>query len=76
MIYTDGINLIADDIDELHDFAKSIGLKRGWFRNHPTRPRYDIWDGPLQKALRSGKVGTVSPAFINEFFKKSTIIKS
>ena len=30
------------DIEELHEFAKSIGMKREWFQNDITHPHYDI----------------------------------
>lgn len=43
MIYTDGIHLITDgDLEELHEFAESIGLKRKWFQNKTRRPHYDL----------------------------------
>lgn len=33
MILTDGIHLVSDaSLDELHDFATRIGLKREWFQ--------------------------------------------
>lgn len=43
MIYTDKIHLVADTLEELHEFAENIGIKRCWF--HGTRkghPHYDI----------------------------------
>lgn len=27
--------------DELHTFARMIGLRREWYQNHPTHPHYD-----------------------------------
>lgn len=41
MVYTDGIHLIADTLDELHKFAKQIGLNKCWFENH-RKPHYDL----------------------------------
>lgn len=41
MVYTDGVHLIADSIDELHEFAHDIGLKRCWFQNHRHK-HYDL----------------------------------
>ena len=42
MIYTDGVHLSTDgDIEELHSFAKSIGLKRCWFQPK-SHPHYDL----------------------------------
>jgi len=43
MIYTDEVHLVADSLEELHEFAKSIGLSRNMFegvkKNHP---HYDL----------------------------------
>jgi hypothetical protein len=48
-IYFDGTHLMGTDIAELHTFAQSIGLKSGWFQNHPTHPHYDV----LSKSIRA-----------------------
>ena len=43
MIYSDGIHMIADTLEELHAFANSVGLSRSYF--HGTRkghPHYDL----------------------------------
>jgi len=53
------------DLDELHAFAESIGLKRSWFQarkeeigRHKLKPwqraHYDLTPGMRQKALRAG----------------------
>ena len=43
MIITDGIHLGSDlSLDELHEFAQRIGLKRTWFQNHLKHPHYDL----------------------------------
>lgn len=56
MIYTDGIHLVADGIDELHEFASSIGLKREWFQDKKAHPHYDIFGVIKLQALNSGAV--------------------
>jgi len=38
-----------DDLQELHDFAASIGLKREWFQDKPRHPHYDL--APSKRAL-------------------------
>lgn len=63
-------HLIADDPDELHDFANRLGLRRAWFQD-PTRtghPRarlgsraaenwhYDLTAGKRAQAIRLGAV--------------------
>lgn len=44
MIYTDGIHLVADSLQELHKFAYEITLSKCWFHNRrgKFRPHYDI----------------------------------
>jgi hypothetical protein len=56
MVYTDGVHLIADSVDELHAFAQRIGLKRVWFQDHRHK-HYDLTTGRmLNKALAAGAV--------------------
>jgi hypothetical protein len=46
-------HLFADSVEELHDFARRIGLKREWFQG--TRiPHYDVAPGKWQQAVRCG----------------------
>ena len=55
-IYTDTIHLITDgNIQELHDFAKSMGMKKNWFQNH-RKPHYDLFGTMKQKAIEKGAV--------------------
>lgn len=35
-------HLVADSLDELHKFATSLGLKRGWFQDQASLPHYDV----------------------------------
>lgn len=56
MTYTDGTHLVSDNLSELHNFAKRIGLKRQWFQNHKTHPHYDIWGGMVKNVLDNGAV--------------------
>jgi hypothetical protein len=56
MVYTDKIHMVADSLEELHDFATHIGLKRNWFQNHSRHPHYDLWGTRLESALNRGAV--------------------
>jgi len=56
MIYTDKTHLIADSLNELHAFAKEIGLKPEWFQDHEKHPHYDIWGGMITKAIKHGAI--------------------
>ena len=43
MIYTDKIHLVADSLEELHEFARKIGLKRHFFEGvKKGHPHYDL----------------------------------
>ncbi|MBA7529770.1 hypothetical protein ES705_21969 [subsurface metagenome] len=53
MVYTDGIHLVADNLEELHKFARRIGLRKEWFQDKKI-PHYDIWGSKLKKAIESG----------------------
>lgn len=72
MIYTDGIHLVADSLQELHSFAVSIGLSRKYFhgirRGHP---HYDITSKlTLSKVFDSENVEFISSKEILEISKK------
>ena len=55
MIMTDGTHLVAtESLDELHAFARTIGLKQNWFQNHRI-PHYDLFGWRiLREALEAG----------------------
>lgn len=35
-------HLVADSLDELHGFARLLGLRRGWFQAQASLPHYDV----------------------------------
>ncbi len=43
-------------IERLHVFAKSIGLKRSWFRDRPLFPHYDITKTKHPMAIEIGAI--------------------
>jgi hypothetical protein len=43
-------------IEELHSFAKKIGLRREWFQEHRLAPHYDLTPRRRARALRAGAV--------------------
>lgn len=47
-------HMVADSLDELHAFAKGLGLKRDWFQQAATYPHYDVTTSMREKALRMG----------------------
>lgn len=42
MIYTDGVHIVADSLEELHIYMQSIGIKRCWYEKAKRHPHYDI----------------------------------
>lgn len=66
-VYTDGVHLWSPDVEDLHRFASSIGLKREWFQQINTRFRgrgpvislnhYDLTtNGAYHRAILKGAV--------------------
>jgi hypothetical protein len=47
-LFTDG------DIEKLHKFAESIGLKRAWFQNKKDLPHYDLTKNKRFQAIKNG----------------------
>ena len=49
-------HLWADDLEELHAFAKKLGLKRAWFQDK----RLKHYDVTANKRLQALKLGAIS----------------
>ncbi|MBP0635183.1 DUF4031 domain-containing protein [Cupriavidus sp. AcVe19-6a] len=47
-------HLVADSLDELHRFAISLGLRRGWFQAQASLPHYDVTVEVRDVALSRG----------------------
>ena len=45
-------HLYSDDgnVEELHQAAEALGLKRSWFQPLEDMPHYDLWRSPLDRA--------------------------
>ena len=48
-------HMSADTLDELHDMAKAIGLKRAWFQDERV-PHYDLSLSKRKLAIEQGAV--------------------
>jgi hypothetical protein len=46
-------HLMATTVEELHEFAAKIGLKRSWYQPQST-PHYDVTAHYRQKAVEAG----------------------
>lgn len=51
-------HLQADSVEELHEFAERLGLKRSWFQagSRPAAAHYDVSESKRLKAIRMGAV--------------------
>lgn len=49
-------HLVADTLEELHNFAQQLGLKRHWFQDRSFYPHYDVTMPVRQRALRLGAI--------------------
>ena len=59
-------HLLADDIDELHRFARQLGLHRVSYQGPPktTKPHYDLTSFERSRALRNGAIACDRTAII------------
>jgi hypothetical protein len=53
--WKDSCHMYADTLDELHAFAKKIGLKRAWFQDKRL-PHYDLNKGRHAAAIKAGAI--------------------
>lgn len=63
MVYVDGMrlpyrgmvmcHLVADSLDELHDFAAKLGLQKRYFQDK-SLPHYDVSLSKREKAVKLG----------------------
>lgn len=57
-------HMVADTPDELHAFARRLGLKKGWFQSASIYPHYDITVSIRTRALELGALGGDRPTII------------
>lgn len=49
-------HLVADSLDELHAFARQLGLQRNWFQHAASYPHYDVTVTMRERALGLGAI--------------------
>lgn len=49
-------HLVADSIEELHEFTYQLGLQRNWFQHGASYPHYDVTVEVREKALSVGAI--------------------
>lgn len=47
-------HLVADSLNELHEFAAALGLRRNWFQGKASYPHYDVTTSVRDRALLLG----------------------
>jgi len=70
MIYTDGTHLIGDSLEELHEFAQGVGLKREWFQDHPRHPHYDLTTLRMARKVVKAGAELVSPKNLMKIYRR------
>ncbi|MEJ2373956.1 MAG: DUF4031 domain-containing protein [Pseudolabrys sp.] len=62
-------HLLADDVDELHRFAVSLGLNRASYQGPPKTscPHYDLTSYERRRALRYGAIACDRAAIVAVF---------
>jgi hypothetical protein len=56
--FGDSCHLTCNDLEKLHAFAASIGLRRAWFQEHvrPELCHYDLTANKRRQALAAGAI--------------------
>lgn len=65
--YRHSAHLFADTEQELHNFARSIGLRRDWFQAHPRLDHYDLTYGKLKQALAKGALQVTDSEMVSHY---------
>jgi len=67
--------MFSDNLDELHAFAKRIGLRRSWFQDQGRLPHYDLHERRREAAVKAGVIELTkreAVAFWNEHWPRTT----
>ncbi len=58
-------HMMADSLQELHEFAESMGIKRCWFDSNRRHPHYDLTGERLERVLE-----VLAPVSSKEMLRK------
>ena len=64
-------HLIGDTNDELHDFARRIGMQRPWFQPDGRLPHYDLTPERYRLAVAAGAETMSLRAFAVRFLRRT-----
>jgi Protein of unknown function (DUF4031) len=65
--------MVSGDLEELHAFAKRIGLKRSWFQDHARLPYYDLNERRRSLAVHAGAIELSRREFYKRFLVERPI---
>lgn len=54
--WKESCHMYADTLDELHDLARRIGMRKAWFQPHAFLPHYDLTESRRARAVAAGAV--------------------
>lgn len=63
-------HLIADTEEELHEFAKKIGMRREWAQHHGRMVHYDLTASRRVRAVKEGAVRITTRELVMKRFRK------
>lgn len=65
-------HMVSSNLEELHNFATSIGIKRCWFQNKKgkNQPHYDVKSSLYRKTIQKGAI-TISRVQLLMLLKQS-----
>lgn len=49
-------HMVADSIEELHEFSKLLGMQKAWFQHSASYPHYDITVETRVRAMELGAI--------------------
>lgn len=67
--WTRSCHMFADNLEELHEFAQRIGMRREWFQNNKKLPHYDLNERRRAVAVLNG-AKEVDRKFLVDFMRK------
>lgn len=57
----------ADTLEELHEMADRLGMRREWFQDKPGAPHYDLIPEARQRAIELGAVVLTRREWVAKF---------
>ena len=65
----------ADTLEELHEMALLIGLKKDWFQSMSRFPHYDLTPNKRRQAIKQGAIEKPSMELLKYFKRKLNVKK-